>query len=106
MQVESIAECFWPALRDNWSWKPIFGLFEWPFKAGFTVTTYHIYFCVGMSHIADDTSCFQAVHVTSTDHVLIACTRYYNINITYNLLNTHNSEPIHAEIIKDTVKPV
>ena len=36
MQVESIAECspwsilqyFWPALSDNWSWKPIFGLFE------------------------------------------------------------------------------
>ena len=32
MKVESIAECilqyFWPALRDNWSWKPIFGLFE------------------------------------------------------------------------------
>ena len=36
MKVESIAECspwsilqyFWPALRDNWSWKPIFGVFE------------------------------------------------------------------------------
>ena len=36
MKVESIAECslwsilqyFWPALIDNWSWKPIFGLFE------------------------------------------------------------------------------
>ena len=36
MKVESIAECskgsilqyFWPALSDNWSWKPIFGLFE------------------------------------------------------------------------------
>ena len=36
MQVESIAECspwsilqyFWPALSANWSWKPIFGLFE------------------------------------------------------------------------------
>ena len=36
MKVESIAECspwsilqyFWPALCDNWSWKPIFGLFE------------------------------------------------------------------------------
>ena len=36
MNVESIAECstwsilqyFWPALRDNWSWKTIFGLFE------------------------------------------------------------------------------
>ena len=34
MQVESIAECspwsilqyFWPALSDNWSWKPIIGL--------------------------------------------------------------------------------
>ena len=47
MKVESIAECstwsilqyFWPALSDNWSWKPIFGLvFEWPLKTGFTVT--------------------------------------------------------------------
>ena len=36
MKVESIAECshwsilqyFWPALSDNLSWKPIFGLFE------------------------------------------------------------------------------
>ena len=36
MKVESIAECFkgsilqyfWPALRDNWSWKPFFGTFE------------------------------------------------------------------------------
>ena len=36
MMVESIAECspwsilqyFWPALRDNWSWNLIFGLFE------------------------------------------------------------------------------
>ena len=36
MKLKSIAECspwsilqyFWPALNDNWSWKPIFGLFE------------------------------------------------------------------------------
>ena len=34
MKVESIAECssilqyFWPALSENWSWKPISGLFE------------------------------------------------------------------------------
>ena len=36
MKVESIAECspwsilqyFWTALSDNWSWKPIFRLFE------------------------------------------------------------------------------
>ena len=33
MKVKSIAECFilqyfWPALSDNWSWKPCFGLFE------------------------------------------------------------------------------
>ena len=36
MKVESIAECehsgilqyFWAALSNNWSWKPIFGLFE------------------------------------------------------------------------------
>ena len=32
MKVEIIAECilqyFWPALSDNWYWKPIFGLFE------------------------------------------------------------------------------
>ena len=46
MKVESIAECspwtilqyFWPALSNNWSWKPIFGLpFEWPLKTGYTV---------------------------------------------------------------------
>ena len=36
IKVESIAECspwsilqyFWPTLSDNWSWKPIFRLFE------------------------------------------------------------------------------
>ena len=36
MQVKSIVECsflsilqyFCPALSDNWSWKPIFGLFK------------------------------------------------------------------------------
>ena len=36
MKVENIAECspwsilqyIWPALRNNWSWKPIFGLIE------------------------------------------------------------------------------
>ena len=36
MQVKSIAECspwnilqyVWPALSDNWCWKPIFGLSE------------------------------------------------------------------------------
>ena len=36
MKVKSIAECpkgsilqyVWPALSDNWFWKPIFGLFE------------------------------------------------------------------------------
>ena len=36
MKVESIAECspwsilqyFWPALSNNWLWKPIFGLFK------------------------------------------------------------------------------
>ena len=46
MKGESIAECspwsilqyFWPALMDNRSWKPIFGLlFECPLKAGVTV---------------------------------------------------------------------
>ena len=26
--VWSILQCFRPALSDNWSWKPIFGLFE------------------------------------------------------------------------------
>ena len=45
MKVESIAilQCFWPALRDNPSWKPIFDLlFEWPLKTGFTVfDNYH-----------------------------------------------------------------
>ena len=26
--AESILQYFWPALSDNWSWKPIFGLCE------------------------------------------------------------------------------
>ena len=28
LKVKSIAERSWPALSDNWSWKPNFGLFE------------------------------------------------------------------------------
>ena len=48
MKVDSIAECspwsilqyVWLALSDNWSWKPICGLFEsGPFYTGFTVST-------------------------------------------------------------------
>ena len=54
MKVESNAECspwsilqyFWPALSDNRSWKPIFDLFEWPFKTGFTVVHEHHTFCI------------------------------------------------------------
>ena len=47
MKVEIIAECshcnilqyFWPALSNNLSWKPIFGiLFEWQLNTGFTVS--------------------------------------------------------------------
>ena len=46
MKVKFIAECspwtilqyFWPALSNNWSWNPIFGiLFDWLLKTGFTV---------------------------------------------------------------------
>ena len=35
MKVDSVAECsyFWPALTNNWPWKPIFSLFE---SGGFT----------------------------------------------------------------------
>ena len=33
----SILQYFWSALSDNRSWKPIFCLFEWPLKTGFTV---------------------------------------------------------------------
>ena len=49
MKVESIAECstwsilqyFWPALSDNWSWKPIFGLFE---NGRFTQVLLYLFF--------------------------------------------------------------
>ena len=49
MKDKSIAECppwsilqyFWPALSNYRSWKPIFTLlFEWPLKAGFTVSLF------------------------------------------------------------------
>ena len=48
MKVESIAECspwsilqhFWPALSDNWSWKPIFGLLR--------VAVLHRFHCICM----------------------------------------------------------
>ena len=37
----SILQYFWPALSDNWSWKPIFGLlFGWSLKTGFTVVVF------------------------------------------------------------------
>ena len=52
MKVKSIAECspwsilqyFWPALSDNRSRKPIFGLlFQWPLKTDFTAMCWHYY---------------------------------------------------------------
>ena len=47
MKVESIAECspwsilqyFWPALSDNWSWKPIFSVF-------LIVAILHRFYCI------------------------------------------------------------
>ena len=50
MKVKSIAECspwgilqyFWPALSDNWSWKPIFGLFE----SGRFTQILHRFYCI------------------------------------------------------------
>ena len=50
MKVESIAECspwsilqyFWPALRDNWTWKSICGLFE---SGHFTQVLLYIFLC-------------------------------------------------------------
>ena len=49
--VESIAECspwgilqyFWPALSDNWSWKPIFGIFE--------IASLDVFFCILLATI-------------------------------------------------------
>ena len=45
MKVESIADCSSDTFYlHHQSCKPIFGLFEWPFKAGFTVvgsTVFH-----------------------------------------------------------------
>ena len=60
MKVESIVECspwsilqyFWPALSDNWSWKPIFGLFE---SGRFTQVL--LYFYVVNSSIFQDSTC-------------------------------------------------
>ena len=55
MKVESIAECslwsilqyFWPALNDNGSWKPRFGLLlEWPLKTGFTIGITHVFYAL------------------------------------------------------------
>ena len=46
----SILQYFWPALSDNRSWKPIFGLlFEWPLKTGFTVLVlFHEYLTLSL----------------------------------------------------------
>ena len=51
MKVESIAECsprsilqyFWPALSDNWPWKPIFCLFYTGFTQVFIVHINSLY---------------------------------------------------------------
>ena len=51
MKVNSIAECppwsilqyVWPSLSDNWSWKPIYGLWEWPCCVRFYCTYMYIW---------------------------------------------------------------
>ena len=49
MKVESFAEWsilqyFWPAFSDNWSWKPIVGLFE---SGHFTQEPYCVFTAAG-----------------------------------------------------------
>ena len=59
MKVESIAECspwsmlqyFWPALSINWSWEPIFGLFE---SGHFTQVLLYFCFTVTQDDSSDD----------------------------------------------------
>ena len=71
MKAESIAECpwsilqyFWPALNDNWSWKPIFDLFE---SGRFTqVLLYYQPLVGGKKNI--DTVVYFGVHPKSFSH--------------------------------------
>ena len=54
MKVKSSVECspwsilqyFWPALSDNWSWKPICGLFE----SGHVTLVLHRFYCIGVNN--------------------------------------------------------
>ena len=53
LTVESIAECsiyFWPALFDNWSWKPIFG-FEKQFLVFLRVVILDKFYCTTYPNI-------------------------------------------------------
>ena len=68
MKVESIAECspwsilqyFWPALSDNWSWKPIFVLYE---SGRFTqVLLYQQTYVVSFSSCLNGGICFDGVN--------------------------------------------
>ena len=72
-KVKSIAEYspwsillyFWPALSDNRSWKPMFGLlFEWPLKTGFIVQRQMIYDAYQI--LTDHISSLLALHAQIT----------------------------------------
>lgn len=60
---------------------------------------YHIYFSIGMSHIANNTSCLHSIHMASCHNIFISCTCDQHIYSLDNFICPYNSEPIHAEII-------
>ena len=83
MKVESIGECsprsigqyFWPALSNNWSWKPIFGLFE---SGHFTQVLLYSFFVPGMENNG-------AVHLTKVMSEIIVCDLLVFYNYVYNV---------------------
>lgn len=60
---------------------------------------YHIYFSIGMSHIANNTSSLHSIHMASCHNIFISCTCDQHIYGLDNFICSYNSEPIHAEII-------
>ena len=72
----SILQCFWPALSDDWSWKPNFGLFE---SGRFTQVL--LYYILALSSRTVKCPLRGIQYTKGYEHVL-------SLNHGYEMLNT------------------
>ena len=57
---------------------------------------YHVDFCVGVAHVANDGTRFHFVHVVAGDDVLIARGRDQQVHVADDFVQLQYAESIHA----------